>query len=711
MKYILITKNENLNFPNVQSIYPRQSLYIQGAIDSFNKVDSIAIDIETTGLNPWTDKILLIALYNPKFPWTLIIDLETVDINILHSFNLDKKLILAHNIQFEASFLGVKGIKITRAYCTMVAEAKLMQGSSHSVALQAVLERRQIPLPEGMDKDTRLDFIQDDFHLEEKHIIYNASDVLALHTLKDIQKDNIETFNLNYFINSIHNPLALILNDIKLEGFVFDSKKWIANANNIEEVCNQYVSFLNDKVMPLVNWTSINSDVVKEKEKKERGIIRTTARIVKLKAGIELKRGLNKTHLKTYKTEVESLTKAEIDLVNYNMITFDNYIGINWSSSKQVLEALTQLGVTPLPQSKSATTHRMQPSASSAAREAWLLENPDHKWFQVMDIFNSYKNKLHLVNSFGRKWVDKYMNPLTGKVHTSYRQNAATGRLTSGNADEGLYNSQQIPQPNEFRTCFGVEEGYSVATLDYSGAELCFMAATAEDDKLIELSKGDMHSYFANKGWAAILGSRGYDPVSENIISKTQNKHLRTGYKPMMFGVVYGLRAKKAAETLNVTVKEGQIAINTIIKEIPKTIAMVEAASKFALINGYVVHNDRTNSRRWFSDVLASNALGTELSFILRSNVESTARNTRIQGSQADMIMEAIVTCSRWIKLNKIDAAILGTVHDEIIFKFKDELTWFPERAKELMERVAAKYMKGMLVLKADVETEKTWIK
>ena len=65
-------------------------------------------------------------------------------------------------------------------------------------------------------------------------------------------------------------------------------------------------------------------------------------------------------------------------------------------------------------------------------------------------------------------------------------------------------------------------------------------------------------------------------------------------------GVVYGLFAKKAGKTLNVSTEEGQIVINTIKREIPKTIKMVENQSAFAERYGYVIHNNRTNSRRWF---------------------------------------------------------------------------------------------------------------
>ena len=669
MRHIFAT-NDNVKLNGI-TVVPES--WLGAAIEAFNTCDEVCLDLETTGLSVYKDKILLVSLYNPKYDWVLVVDTQSIPITFLNGINWKKITMVAHNTQFDAKFLLYNGVDIHNVYCTMVAEAKLMQGSPYSVSLVNTLERRKIPVPLAMDKDIRMKFVSGEDIDPEDAIRYSASDVLVLPTLKELQAKNIADFNLGYFINSIHNPLSLVLAKISLEGFVFNSKKWLDKAEEVSEVCNNHIKYLNARVMPLVDWMSINSDIAKAKESKDKAIIRLTNRIDKQTKLISHYEEKNKQHLKVYTNAVASLYKAEEELKEQEAITFDLKVGINWSSSKQVLETFMQLGMKPLPMSKSATTNKMQPSVSHAARDAWLLENTDHMLTPIMEVYHELKNRLHLVKSFGEAWVEKYVNPVTGRVHTSFRQNAATGRLTSGNADEGLFNSQQIPGNNDYRHCFGTDEGYSVATIDYSGAELCFMAVTAEDDRLIELSKLDMHSYFANKGWEAIYNSRGWEWTPKEIISKDSNKHRRTGYKPMMFGVVYGLKAKKAAETLNVTTSEGQIAINTIIKEIPKTIKMVEEASDFAITNGYVIHNSRTNSRRWFMDAYASKLSGKEMPFMIRSGIESTARNTRIQGSQADMIMEAIVTINRWLNIYKIDAMIIGTVHDEIIFKFKEE--------------------------------------
>ena len=113
-------------------------------------------------------------------------------------------------------------------------------------------------------------------------------------------------------------------------------------------------------------------------------------------------------------------------------------------------------------------------------------------------------------------------------------------------------------------------------------------------------------------------------------------------------GVVYGLFAKKAGKTLNISTEEGQIVINTIKREIPKTIKMVENQSAFAEKYGYVIHNNRTNSRRWFPILIKQikKEVDKDTHFIEISEALSAARNSTIQGTQADFVKEASVKTS-----------------------------------------------------------------
>ncbi len=303
------------------------------------------------------------------------------------------------------------------------------------------------------------------------------------------------------------------------------------------------------------------------------------------------------------------------------------------------------------------------------------------------------------ISTYGENFINK-LNPVTGKIHTSFRQCFAdTGRFQSGGGrrEPEKYNAQNIPRQLEYRECFTVDiANYSVLTADYEGAELIVMASHAQDFKLIELSKQDMHSYMATKCWRNIFGYRAKQLLnlfnkdskykSESLsadynknvelyknytISGTENKEKRTEFKGQTFGTIYGMYAKKAGAVLNISKEEGQITINTISKEIPKTIEMVKQASLDAEMKGYVILNDRTRSRAWFPNLikLLKGEISKDTHFMDISTELSAARNIRIQGTQADFVKEASVVLNRYFTKYKIDALILSWIHDELVFK------------------------------------------
>jgi DNA polymerase-1 len=301
---------------------------------------------------------------------------------------------------------------------------------------------------------------------------------------------------------------------------------------------------------------------------------------------------------------------------------------------------------------------------------------------------------------------------------------------------------QNIPADNKFRHCFGVEEGYEVTTCDLSGAELIVMVALSGDLRLLELASGDMHSHMANMCWEKIYRMRGDEWTEADKISKKQNKSKRTDFKPMTFGVIYGMYKKKAAEQLNVHIEEGATVVEGIKKEIPDVIKMVEAAGKFALNNGYIVHNSRTNSRRWFTPVLEArkelkymkehhpcdqvpkipwymeyeNARPEHLmKFLDKSDCESQARNSRIQGTQADMVKEAIVEIAQDVEKRGLDITLLGTIHDEMVYKhpigYQVDGKPVGDYISNWMTSVANRYLNGVVEMGADYDTMATWTK
>ena len=735
MQKILIGPVNNLQNANERICAFAKPDYptVVSAYDGFTALNAklkqeplVCVDIETTHVDPRRGRIVLSTWYFPKSDFLITIIHCTNRPIAVQAFGhiaegFSKCTMIAHNAGFEYAWFSSYGLpRPQEIWCTMVADQKLTQGiDSFRHNIVDTLERRgcQHNIIKGLASD--FSNISDYYQLTRDHLKYNADDTWPLYQLYEMQTFLMRTLNQEFWIRWIHMPLVMILQDMEEEGLVVNETKWLQLAEEAENeladlntkmhqwVTDHSQSPLQDIVPSLqdeVDKYNNKMDVFKER-------IRKNSKLVS-----KYKRE-NKTHIKAYKSALGMLSRA----INGYRDTPKPELRINWNSTDQVLELMRGMGYgNVLPIGKSNTTHKYQPSLSKAARQNWLLNNYGHPMEDLIRMLDTYAKQSKHINSFGRGFIEKYTRSETGKVHTSYKQgNVATGRLASGNSkgNPPTFNSQQLPRIVELRECFGTDSGYYIITCDLSGAELITMCSLAQDHKLLSLSKGDMHSYFANKGWKAIYKSRG--EVWTEVIDKEHP--LRVPYKNMTFGTIYGLKPAKAGETLNVTSTEGGIAITTIVEEIPDTISMVEAASAEALEKGYVIHNKRTNSRRWFKPVIdlqqENKHYPIEAQKELDENyakiIAQQARNTRVQGTQADMLCEAMVLMDRYIRLNNLDLKILLQVHDEIVVKVKGDpgQDIYAPRVKEIMTRVANKYLEGGVTMDADYKIKLTWTK
>lgn len=679
----------------------------------------VAMDIETPH---WDEKMVAGRMHLASWAdanRVITFDHHSIDPKLIYDTNTFKKTtVVIHNAKFEEHWFMEHGIEFPRVHCTFITEQKLLQGSGLFHNLPDVLTRRGIQ--HTMNKDVRKEFADPAYTHKHYHVIYNQDDVVNLLELKRKQDLAIDHFNLGFHIRQIHFPLIRVLVKMEREGLIVNNPKFAALADKalaemrrIEGTLNTWLA----QTYPGKDFQQLNKPVWTRIQQLRLMLSKLNEREVKTSALLQKYKQENKTHLKACAVAYQSLTKIAQDRLDRQaeLIDLEQQKTISWTSTDQVIALLQELGCSPMPKARDKKTRQFKPSLARAARERWMLNNLDHPLKFIIKQFDEYQGQVKHVSSFGHEFLKKYKHPVTGKWHTSYKQGTVeTGRLASGDSDSEppTFNSQQIPADQELRECFGTDPGYDIATCDLSAAELVTLCSLANDQKLLALYKqGDLHSYFANKGWSAIYTHRGVAWTSDLVISKHQNSDKRTDYKPMMFGTVYGLKAPKAAETLNCSEREGAIAIDTIISEIPDSIKMVEDATYFALTNGYIIHNTRTNSRRWFTPVIESLKTGEELQYMDRADVTGASRNTRIQGTQADMLCEAMVTLQRYLDFWKIDAQILMQVHDEMVVKFRKELTWFPERLREIMKRVANKYLRPGITMDAEVHVKSTWTK
>ena len=87
----------------------------------------IALDIETTGLNPWQDEILLVQLGTRTK--TLVIDFKKIGVAKKHLAPLlasDRFGKLGHNLAFDCAFLEVNGLKVRGPLCDTFLASKIL---------------------------------------------------------------------------------------------------------------------------------------------------------------------------------------------------------------------------------------------------------------------------------------------------------------------------------------------------------------------------------------------------------------------------------------------------------------------------------------------------------------------------------------------------------------------------------------------------------
>jgi DNA polymerase-1 len=190
---------------------------------------------------------------------------------------------------------------------------------------------------------------------------------------------------------------------------------------------------------------------------------------------------------------------------------------------------------------------------------------------------------------------------------------------------------------------------------------------------------------------------------------------------------MYGMRAKKGGETLNVSPEEAQVMINVIREEFPKITKMLDEKVLEAFLTGAVIFNKKSNNRRIFQPVrevlekvkteghparVIINYVKQNISFEDQLTVDGAARNCSIQGSQADMLKEAMVNVHKYIIANNIKAKILMSIHDELVIQHNHK--GFGTIIGKIMTDTANSYLRmysDTIKMSVSVHTGTSWTK
>ena len=222
------------------------------------------------------------------------------------------------------------------------------------------------------------------------------------------------------------------------------------------------------------------------------------------------------------------------------------------------------------------------------------------------------------------------------RIHTTYAPDTSTGRLSSRNP-----NLQNIPVKSEqgrrLRRAFVAEPGWTLIAADYSQMELRVAAHLSGDPAMQEMFRtgGDFHEQTAQR--------MGVD---------------RRTAKMLNFSILYGKGAFGFAQDLDISVAQAKAYIDQYFRTYAQLREYLDNGLVEAKKKGYA--ETLYGRRRAFPNLNSPN-------FQQRSAAEREALNMPIQGTQADILKDAM--CILFDRLQEMQSRLILTVHDELVIE------------------------------------------
>jgi len=351
----------------------------------------------------------------------------------------------------------------------------------------------------------------------------------------------------------------------------------------------------------------------------------------------------------------------------------------NIGSPKQLGDIL--FGKMGLPGGKKTATGAWSTDASTLddlANEGVELARKILDWRGVAKLRSTYTEAL-----------PEYINPKTGRVHTSYAMaSTSTGRLSSTDP-----NLQNIPVRTEdgrrIRTAFVATPGNKLISADYSQIELRVLAHIADIPQLKKAFEDglDIHAMTASEMF--------------NVPIEGMESAVRRRAKAINFGIIYGISAFGLSNQLSISREEAGEYIRTYFKRFPGIRDYMDLTKSKARADGYV--ETIFGRRMHFPRINSPNP--SEKAFLERASI-----NAPIQGSAADIIRRAMVRMMPAIDKAGLKARMLLQVHDELIFECPEgEAVATCEVVKRVMEAAPEPVLKLAVPLQVDARAANNW--
>lgn len=704
IKRIIEFVDANLGQYKEETLIIRDEETLENYISACVKNQVVAIDTETTGLNPLVDVIVGVCLYTPEEK-TAYIPIEHINYitlqkepNQLSRETIGKhlkrlvgcKVVEEHNAKFDTRFLRKDcGVNIVCTHDTYLA-SMLMDENDSTHALKPTHQKYVLNGEGDAFKYDDL-FHNVDFRYVPIRIasLYAAHDPKITHELAEWQREHMDK-DSKYVFDTIEMPCVQVLADMEDTGIMFDPK---------------YATTLKDKYDDL--------------------------------------------ELEALQTFYEVLEPYEdkISKARAKGAKIDDPINIGSPSQLAVL-FYDILGVTP-PDPKTPR--------GTGVEQLSAMDNPVAK--AVLD----YRGVEKLLSTYIDKLPECTLDD--GRIHCNFNQyGAKTGRMSS--SDPNLQNIPS--HNKDIRKMFVASDGYLLMSSDFSQQEpkaLAALCRQAGDSQMYDtfMSGKDLYSEIASKAFGVPYEQcREFDENGNK--NPPEYKERRTQAKSILLGVLYGRGIQSIAEQLHCSTEKAQQIKDSVFRAFPAIKKFEETSLEMARTVGYVTtvcgrkrrlpdlmlpeyefkwvdgvspYEDPLDFDHDTSDLPVPEHLKEKWLKALKRCKPSEKRkvfekankedgvwivdnggkiadatrqcvNARIQGSAADLTKIAMIELHKNEELKRLGFRMLVPVHDEVICECPEEnIKKCVELLTETMSKAAEQVLK--MPIKCDAEVSREW--
>lgn len=690
------------------------------------KIGRIAIDTETTGLDPIDDKIVgfaayapgLNAIYVPMYHTTIDDERlpDQLDIEVVGSelMKLTDEFLEFHNAKFDIRVIGRKfGVWLKPGWCSNLAGNFLNENEPHQLK---VLWSKYVAHQKGAAAtfSELFDGIPFNYIPIELAALYAAGDPKMTSELTDFQMPYLTPGNelclkagleeAALLLRETEIPLIEVIAEMEDEGVALDLNK----ANKLSLDYNAQLKEADEafeKIVQSLDLSKLSDD----------------------------KRG-------KLSSPVNPGSPVQVAILLYDVLGADTISGR--STNEETLEAL-----------RSNSDKRVKKFIDA------LLERRG-----LSKLIGTYIDKMPAIAKNVQKvnrlpTGEECEEMLIGFIHASFNQyGAKTGRFSSSDP-----NLQNIPAKNkDIRKMFIAKPGHVLIGADYSQQEPRTLAHVSGDENMIQAYKDgkDLYSWIAS-----VVYTVPYDECQEVRSDGSRNpagKKLRNNMKEIVLGLMYDRQAASIAEKLGISKKEAEELFNLFFDSFPKIKTTIAHWKAHAKRHGFVFTVWGRKRRlpdiqlpefefmrmtpelvgKYGGDMVDMDAItfealsdmywrklkaawGNKAKFALKreandkgiwivdngakiADAERQCLNSVIQGSSADMTKRAMLALFRNKRLRELGFRILLQVHDELIGQAPDEHAL---ECSEIMCRIMIEVAAERVVvpMKVDAEIVRAW--